>query len=45
MTILTKWIPATEAEIDYEYRGYKGGNLDPGVISLCTIVNKGNGVG
>lgn len=45
MAFLTKWIPAAEAEIDYEYRGYKGGNLDPNAICLCTILNKGNGVG
>lgn len=28
MAFLTKWIPAAEAEIDFEYKGYKGGNLE-----------------
>lgn len=45
MAFLTKWIPAAEAEIDFEYKGYKGGDLEENATSWCSIVNKGNGVG
>lgn len=45
MAFLTKWIPAAEAEIDFEYKGYMGGNLEEDARCWCTVVNKGNGVG
>ena len=45
MAFLTKWVPAAEAEIDFEYKGYKGGDLQENATSWCSIVNKGNGIG